>query len=320
MKKIESLHISGQNLCGGKLVNFDCWVRPPARGSDLLRMRYQCGCERKTTVVVQGGTVYVYWPTANVVRIMDGSKEQDLQYWYEGAKISPWLTGKLLETIRLIGRGWQQTTETDPSTGQEQIVITCTFSSSNSAAILVVDPETKLVHRAKLWRNLQRQGPPEYDAQVITYNPELPADFFEFQIPPGATVVDERRFDQAEQLFHKDKNYAEALQIYWQVYRAYPTVPIGEEALMMIGICHACLHQPEQAIEVFQKAIREFPHLSGWIEATWFYLGNAYCQLGQKEKAREAFENCLAIGAGVRDPDKFPLKDAREAIARIKGR
>jgi len=88
---------------------------------------------------------------------------------------------------------------------------------------------------------------------------------------------------------------------------------------MMIGICYDWLKQPGKAIEVFQKAIREFPNLKGWIESTWFYLGNECWQIGQKDKTLEAFENCLATGAGVRDPDRFPLKDAREAIAKIKG-
>ena len=46
MKKIEAVHITGKNLCGGKMVDFECWIRPPAEGSSLLRLRYQCGCEK----------------------------------------------------------------------------------------------------------------------------------------------------------------------------------------------------------------------------------------------------------------------------------
>jgi outer membrane lipoprotein-sorting protein len=319
MKQIESLHVTGRNVCRGKLVDFDCWVRLPGAGSDSLRMRYQCGCEKKTTVVVQGDTVYAYSPVEKVVTIMDGSKIKDLQYWYEGAQLSPWLAGKLLETLKLIGRGWEQKTETDPNTGKEQIVVTCNHPPSNISALLIVDPESKLVRRAKIWRNLHREGGPEFDAQTIVYNPEIPENLFEFKVPPGTTVVDQTLFDRAEQLFHKDKKYGEAIEVYWQVYHAYPTLNIGEEALMMIGCCHDWLGQHEEAIDVLQKATREFPHLKGWIESTWFYLGAEYQQIGQKEKALAAFENCLAAGAGVRDPDKFPLKNAREAIAKIKG-
>jgi hypothetical protein len=268
MKKIETLHITGTNLCHGQPTPFDCWVRSPGAGSDSFRMRYRCGCERNTTLVVQGGMVYMFSRVENVVRILDGSKIEELQYWYEGAKISPWLTGKLLETLKLVGRGWEQTVETDPNTGKQQIVITCNHPASNISALLLVDPENKLVRRAKLWKNLQRQGEPMFDAQVFTYNPEIPGEFFDFEIPSGATVVDQTLFDRAEQLFHKDKKYAEAIEIYWQVYNAYPTLSIGEEALMMIGICHDWLKQPEKAIEVFQKAIREFPRFKGSIEST----------------------------------------------------
>jgi tetratricopeptide (TPR) repeat protein len=94
---------------------------------------------------------------------------------------------------------------------------------------------------------------------------------------------------------------------------------IAETALMMIGICHGRLGQTEKAIEAFQKAVSEYPNLKGWIESTWFYLGCAYMDIGQKEKALDAFEKCLAAGQGVRKPDQFPLKDARENIAKIKG-
>jgi hypothetical protein len=318
MKRIETVHITGMNRCGGKMVGFECWIRPPAESSGPLRLRYQCGCEKKTTIMVQGNTVYEYRGRENVVNILDGSKIEDLQYWYEAVRLSPWLTGRLLETLRLIGHGWEQTIEADPDTGKQQIWVTCSHPKSNISVLLVVDPESKLILKARLWRNLQREGEPMFDAQVITYNPEVPDEFFEFQIPPGAIVVSRTLFDQAENLFQK-KKYAEAIELYWQVYDTYPTLNIGEEALMMIGVCHGWLGQHTDAIEVYQKAIREFPDLKGWIEATWFYLGCEYLETRQKEKALEAFGNCLAAGEGIRDPEKFPLKNAREVIAKLKG-
>jgi len=325
LKKIETLHITGKNLCEGKLVDFECWVRLFGEGSDSLRMRYQCGCERKTTVVVQGGTVYAYWPAGNVVRIMDGSKMEDLQYWYEGAKISPWLTGKLLETLKLIGRGWQQKVETDPNTGTEQIIVTCNHPPSNISALLVVDPQSKLVRQAKLWRNLRREGEPEFDAQAIVYNPEVPTEFFEFKIPPGATVLSKEDgektqalFERAEQLFHQDKKYAEAIGLYQQVYDRYPQIGWGSTSLMMIGICHTHLGDHGKAIEFYQRALREHP--TGWEGVIQFYLGAAYLDNGQTQEALKAFENCLTDAEGKRGPDEFPVKDAREYIAKIKGK
>lgn len=323
MKRIETVHITGKNLCGGKMVDFECWVRAPAEGSDLLRLRYHCGCERNTTLAVQGNTVYRYMPGPNLVNILDASKIEDLQYWYEGAMISPWLTGKLLETLRLVGRGWEQTTVTDPNTGKEQIRVTCSHPKSNVSALLLVDPETKLVLKAKLWRNLQREGMPTFDAQTIVYNPEIPDEFFEFQIPPGATVIAEKDSEEVKALFERaeqlvqDKKWAEGLELYQQVYGKYPYVGWGSTSLMMIGICHSHLGDNAKAIEFLQRALREYP--TGWEGVVQFYLGAAYMDNGQTQEALKAFDACLADAEGKRDPDQFPIKEARDYIAKIRG-
>jgi tetratricopeptide (TPR) repeat protein len=141
------------------------------------------------------------------------------------------------------------------------------------------------------------------------------------------TVINERDteesralFDQGESLFHKEKKYAEAIEIYWRVYITYPKLNVAEEALMMIGLCHGRLEQHDKAIEVYQKATREYPHLKGWIDATWFYLGREYMKTGQNAKAIDAFENCLKAGEGVRDPETFPLANAREFLASLKAK
>jgi len=335
MKKIETLRITGKNLCGGELVDFECWVAWPGAGEDALRMRYQCGCARKTTVFVQGGTVYAYSPVENVVRVRDGSTIEELQYWYEGAKLSPWLTGKMLQTLRLLGHGWKQTVETDPATGQEHILIRCSHPPSNISFLLVVDPESKLIERAKLWRNLQWEGEPTVDAQVFTYNPEIPKEWFEFQVPPGTRVITQEAeeqdqvvaereresralLNQAEHLFHSEEKYVEAIRVYRQVYDRYTETNTAEAALMMIGLCHRRLGEHDEEIKAFEKAVSEYPRLAGWIEATYFYLGRAYLEQGRREKARAAFENCLSAGEGVRAPDEFPLKEARAALAAIR--
>ena len=324
MKKIETVHITGMNRCGGKMVDFECWIRPPGEGSDILRLRYQCGCERRTTIVVQGQTVYSYRPAENVVRVLDGSQLDDLQFWYEGAMISPWLTGKLLETLKLIGRGWEQTTETDPNTGKEQMVVTCSHPKSNISARLVVDPETKLVLKARLWNNLQREGQPQYDAQTIVYNPETPEGVFEFEVPPGAVVVTQEEeeqamalFKQAVPLFHKEKKHAEAMELYRQIHDRFPHASMGEESLMMVGLCYSHLGQHDKAIETFQQALGEYPQ--GWEGIVQFYLGAAYMDNGQSQEALAAFEACLTDAEGKRAPDQFPIKEAREYMAKIRG-
>jgi hypothetical protein len=196
MKKVKVVLMTGKGYCNGQRVDFHFWVRPPGDGSESLRIRYQCGCERKTVIVVQGHTLYRYFPTENLVTVGDCSRLEDLQYWYEGAQFSPWLTGKLLDILKLVGRGWQQTAVTDPATGKEQIHVTCSHPASNVSFYLVVDPESKLIQRAKLWKNLTREGEPVFDAQVFTYNPELPDGFFDFKVPDGATVVNEQAVEE----------------------------------------------------------------------------------------------------------------------------
>jgi len=338
LKKIETVHITGKTRCRGKIVDFDCWVHTPAEGSDLLRLRYQCGCEGKTMVLVRGNTMYEYRPQMNAVHISDCSKLENLQYWYEGVKISPWLTGKLLETLRLVGRGWQQTTETDPNTGKEQIVVTCNHPPSNRSARMVVDPESKLVCKGKLWSNLRCEGQPEYDVQAIVYNPAIPDEFFEFQALPGAAIVTQEMEDQAFALFRQatmlfregdrptepmalqfregDK-YTEALTLYREAHERFPRTDAGQASLRMIGRCYDGLGQRDLAIEAYQRALQENPE--GGFGMVQFYLGRAYLDKGQTQEALKAFEDCLAAGEGIRQPDEFPLKDAREYIAKIKG-
>jgi hypothetical protein len=327
MKTIQTLHITGNDLCGGQRVSFECWIRLPGKGSDDLKIRYQCGCRKKTTVWVQGNTVYRYFPFEKTVTVMDGSKIGDLRYWYEGAQLCPWVTGTLIETLRLFVDDWKQTMEVDPNTGEERILVTCSHPSSGRSFFFVVDPQTKLIRKARLWRNLDRQGEPELDAQAIAYNEEFADGFLDFAVPPGATVKSSKvegeshvLFDKAEGLFHQEKRYSDALEAYWRVYSLDPNLETAEEALMMIGMCHRRLGQSDKEIEAFERAVREFPDLKGWIEATYFYLGGAYLDQGQEAKALEAFESCLKAGEGVCDPGAFPLEDAREAIARIKGR
>jgi tetratricopeptide (TPR) repeat protein len=325
IERVKSMQIKGTVLWGpdseSELVNFNFWVRSPGENSEPLKMRFEC---EKHIVVVQGNVAYECWPHEKVARIKHGPGISDLKYWYKAAELSPWLTGKMLENLRLLSDDWNQTAQKDTDSGQEQILVTCSYHPGNTSFLIVVDPKTKLMQTAKLWNNLKREGEPEIDAQTFIYNKDMPDELFE--IPPGMTVVNEKEieeskalFNQGEDLFHKEKKYAEAMAVYQQVYEKFSKMNIAETALMMIGICHGRLGQHEKAIEAFQKAVSEYPNLKGWIESTWFYLGLAYTDIGQKEKALDAFEKCLAAGQGVRKPDQFPLKDAREYIAKIKG-
>ncbi len=304
---------------GGELVDFDFWIQPP-EGESPLKMRFEC--ERRI-VVVQGNLAYECRPDEKTARIKHGPDIADLKYWYEAAELSPWLSGDMLETLRLFSDDWQQATQVDADSGKEQIVVTCSYGPSNTSFLIVVDPRSKLIQRVKLWHNLQREGKPDMDAQTFIYNQGVPKGLFE--LPDGMTVVNERQVDESdalldkgEHLFHTEKKYAEAIEIYRQVYEKFPDLNNAEAALMMIGLCHRRLGQHDEEIKAYEKAVSEYPDLKGWIESTYFYLGRAYMDIGEREKALDAFEKCLAAGQGIRKPEQFPLKEARECIAQIK--
>jgi len=323
IEQLKTLQVKGTALWGPdsqpERVNFNFWVQSPGEDSPL-KMRFECA---KRIVVVRGNVAYECWPNEKIAKIKHGPGIADLKYWYKAAELSPWLTGKILKTMQRFTDDWKQIVDSDPVTGKEQVFVTCSYPPSNRSFFIVVDSKTKLIERAKLWTNLHQEGKPAIDAKTFIYNQEFPEALFE--VPSGVTIVNEREqeesralFNQGENLFHQQQKYADAIAVYQQVYDKFPDLNVAEEALMMIGICHGRLGQPDKAIEAFERAIREYPNLKGWIEATYFYLGCAYMDQGEKEKALEAFENCLAAGEGVRDPDEFPLKHARESINKIK--
>jgi tetratricopeptide (TPR) repeat protein len=74
----------------------------------------------------------------------------------------------------------------------------------------------------------------------------------------------------------------------------------------------------------YEKAIQSFEEETGRqddpgsLSATYFYLGSAYMEIGQKDKAIQAFENCLTSGRGFLDTEGFPMKNARKCIEKLK--
>ncbi len=324
IEQVKTLYIEGTVVWpfGAEpgVVPFRYWVQAPTENSPL-KMR---GEIKKHVMIAKGDTVYECWSDTKTAQAQYGPAITDLKYWYKAAEVGPWVIRQMPELIQQYATDWQQSIERDPNTGKERILATCTYPPSNMSFLLIVDPATKLVESAKLWNNLQHEGEPYINAKSFVYNQKYPDGLFE--LPADTTVVNERDskesralFDLGEALFHKEKKYAEAMEIYWQVYFMYPKLNVAEEALMMIGLCHGRLEQHDKAIEVYQKATREYPHLKGWIDATWFYLGLEYMKTGQNDKAIDAFENCLKAGEGVRDPNTFPLANAREFIVSLKG-
>jgi tetratricopeptide (TPR) repeat protein len=325
LEKIETLTITGVSAYGPEQIPFKCWIKFSGRDGKSLNIRYEC---EREVVVVRDNLAFGYNPRSNEVVIFSGSKiNQNLQAWYKIRELSPWITGKMLDVLKLLTNDWQETYEKDPRTGSDIVIVTCSYQPLNASFWFVVDLKSKLIIEGKHWFNTNREGTPNLHADSFVYNQDIPNQTFDFKIPGDAKVINQRDFEQADvffdeafKLYDKDKNYSEAIKIFRQVYESYPDQNIAEDALMMIGICYGAMGEHQKAIESFEKAVSEYPDLKGWIESTYFYLGRAYMETGQKNKALEAFRKCLTMGEGIHDPNAFPLKHAREYIEKLESK
>ena len=131
--------------------------------------------------------------------------------------------------------------------------------------------------------------------------------------------TDERKImlDEAEELF-KGKKFEEAIKAYQEVRDKYPDWKYAKHALMMIGLCYDWMGQKEKAIQTLEQSIQEYPDIRDFSPATFYYLGQMYASTGQKEKALETLKECVEICEKQElNPDRFPLKNARELIRKL---
>jgi tetratricopeptide (TPR) repeat protein len=145
-------------------------------------------------------------------------------------------------------------------------------------------------------------------------------------VPADYTIFDEKAIQESRALYKRagqlfvEKKFAEALKLYQQGYEQYGSLDngrVGADMLYMVGMCYPEIGQFDKMLDTFLKHISEFSHLEGSDDAH-YCLGIAYEKLGQNEKALEAYEKCLIIGEGIREPDQYPLKNARKRIEKIK--
>lgn len=324
IQKLETLHIKGKCFCGSdsdpEILDFNFWIEYLDEDSKSLKMRFECD---KFILIAQGKTVYECRPKEKVAKIVDGPDIDELKFWYKAADFSPWLTGKMLQTLRLFSDDWNEEIQYDSSTGKKQILVSCSYPPSDTSYSLVVDAESKLIQTA----TMLKKGQPCVNAEVFTYNQESPSDAY--KVPADYTIIDEKAIEEsqalskrADQLYFKEKKYTEALKLYQQGYEQYGSLGnglVGANMLYMVGQCYGELGQFDKMVDTFLKHISEYSHLQGFEDAHWC-LGLAYLKLGQNEKALKAFEKCLLICEGLREPDQYPLKDARKGIEIIKAK
>ena len=306
-EEIHSVIITGTVNDSGP---FKCWTKRNEQSENLFNMRYESNDE---VVVIRGDKAYAHRPGSSRVHLFEKELSiHGLAFWYKAMELRLWLTGTMFQQLKEQTDDWKETYGKDEQTGRKCVFVTCSYKPLSGSFWFVFDPETKLVVRVKHWFNVNREGEPAFYAENIVYNEEISDEVFDFKIPEGAKVVNEKDLRQKQKLREKarklfeNKEYAEALELYHQA-----------EYWMMVGICYDNMEQFEKAIEYYEKNIEEYSDVPDSLLSTYFYLGSAYVKTGQNDKAIEAFKNCLITGEGVRGSDEFPLKNAREYLKKL---
>jgi tetratricopeptide (TPR) repeat protein len=302
---------------GGRLP-FKCWAK---RYGESLDLRYE---SQEEVVVVKGADCTTYEPGASEAYHLKWASLWAAKYWNKAIELRLFLNASSLLQIKANADDWQQTAGKDEQTGRDSIFVTCSYKPLEASFWFQFDLETKLIMQAKFWRNLKREGPPDFYASSITYDADVADDAFETSLPEGVEVVEmaeafeeqSAAMDKAWKLF-ENKEYAEALKAYQGILDQHPELrgQRRHDVQMMIGCCYLNMDQPDKAIQAFRREIDESSATSVELTATYFYLGCAYANNKQQAEAIEAFRKCLEVGRG--DPNAFPIKDAREAIERM---
>lgn len=103
----------------------------------------------------------------------------------------PWLSPELLGTLAH-APGAQIVHGRENLIGRKTVTLigSLTDVTGPQSWKITFDAETKLPISIQSWRNLDRHGPPAFDARQITFLDELPAELFAMEIPLGARVVE----------------------------------------------------------------------------------------------------------------------------------
>jgi hypothetical protein len=103
----------------------------------------------------------------------------------------PWLGPELLETLRT-AENTQIIHGKDPATGRSRVTLLCSLMDVHGAQSYSIefDVASKLPVTLKQWQNMDRSGPPAFEAFQLTYCESLPDSVFDVHIPSDAKYVE----------------------------------------------------------------------------------------------------------------------------------
>ncbi len=111
-----------------------------------------------------------------------------------------WIGSRFFEQLNTfhesgVINNWEVTYGKDPVTSKQRAFLKVAWLDKRyngpRSMWFEFDVESKLVVSMKQWENANWEGPPRIVSEKITYYESLPDELFEFEIPEGATVVEE---------------------------------------------------------------------------------------------------------------------------------
>jgi len=111
-----------------------------------------------------------------------------------------WFGSRLLDQLKVFHDSgvitrWEVTYGKDPVTAKSRVFLAIAWLDKRyngpRSLRLEFDMESKLLVSLKQWENANWDGPATLLGEKITYYENLPDDLFEFEIPEGATVIEE---------------------------------------------------------------------------------------------------------------------------------
>lgn len=161
-----------------------------ANADQTMVEKYRDEMDGVAILVTNGTKTWRYDPETNTVRVEDRP--------YVAGEC--WIGRSFLEFLKewrdsgVITR-WQEAASQDPNTGDERIILSIGWEAARwngpRSVRLEFDRQSKLPVSFEQWENANWQGPPTLIAETITYYETLPDHLFQFEIPPGATVIEE---------------------------------------------------------------------------------------------------------------------------------
>jgi outer membrane lipoprotein-sorting protein len=166
---------------------FKSWA--VANEDQTMIEKYRTEVEGFLILTTNGQKTWRYDPQTNTVRV-ENRPYIASECWC-GSQFLEQIKGFLGEVIS----NWEVTYGKDPATGKQRAFLKIAWLEERyngpRSMWIEFDMESKLLVSLKQWENANWEGPADLFVERITYFETLPDDLFDFEIPEGATVIEE---------------------------------------------------------------------------------------------------------------------------------